>query len=89
MNWLPDHSRDQEQKRGKASANRQKPAATRPVPAMRTSHGPNASELMPMISAAKAMGWAGRSIALPLRAKPARNKLTSQQPRERRTTSRD
>jgi hypothetical protein len=43
---------------GSASASRQKPAATGPTPASRTSHGPNASEQLPISSAANANGWA-------------------------------
>ena len=53
---LADRLRDHQQERqGQRQA--PNPAATGPTPDSRTSHGPNASEQLPIKSAAKASGW--------------------------------
>ena len=49
-------SRASTNRNGSASASRQKPAATGPTPASRTSQGPSASALLPIRSAGKANG---------------------------------
>ena len=52
---LPGQSSEQN-RNGRASESRQKPAATGPTPANRTSQGPSASALLPIRSAGKANG---------------------------------